>query len=93
MFQVTGVIMGETETIRYDWEDGTGKIEGGPAVMFLMRNALERKTAVGPVGQPLKRDLDEPLAALFMIRECFDEITACEGEIPQADELPEDVIG
>lgn len=93
MFQVTGVILGETESIRYDWENGVGRIEGDPTVMFLMRNALERNTPVGPVGQPMERDLDEPLAALFMIRECFDEILSCEGEVPEAEELPDGAVG
>jgi len=60
--------------------------------MFSMRRELELESSVGPVGQPLERDLDEPLAALFMIRECFDSIISWEGNIPEADPIPEGTI-
>lgn len=89
MFKVTGTINGTEESITYTWEQGHGRIEGDPMVMFLMRSALERTTPVGPPGQYMDRSLDEPLAALFMIRECFEKITAWEGELPEAETVPD----
>ena len=92
MFTITGIINGEQESITYTWENGYGSVDGDPMVMFRMRNSLERETAVGPVGQPMDRDINEPLSALFMIRECFDTITAWEGDIPKAGSVPEGAI-
>lgn len=89
MFTISGLINGEQESITYTWENGAGTIEGDPMVMFLMRNSLERKTYVGPVGQPMERDINEPLSVLFMIRECFDSITSWDGDIPTADSIPD----
>lgn len=93
MFKVTGVINGITESIVYSWNDGVGSISGDPMVMFLMRNSMERETPIGPVGQYLDRNIDEPLAALFMIMECFEQIIKCEGDIPKADPVPEGTLG
>ena len=89
MFTITGLINGESEHITYHWENGHGKLEGDPMIMFLMRNSLDRKRPIGPVGQPLERDINEPLSVLFMIRECFDTIVSWEGDIPEADSTPE----
>ena len=35
MFKVTGTINGTEESITYTWEQGHGRIEGDPMVMFL----------------------------------------------------------
>lgn len=92
MFKVVGIINGETETIEYSWENGHGSISGDPMIMFLMQNSLERTTPIGPVGQYMDRDIDEPLAALFMIKECFETILSCEGDVPKAAEIPDNSI-
>ena len=92
MFTIHGLIDGERESITYYWENGHGRVEGDPMVLFLFRSSMERITPVGPVGQPLERDIDEPLSALFMIRECFDSILSWEGEIPEADSIPDGAI-
>lgn len=93
MFTVTGVINGETEQLTYEMLDGKGSVSGDEMAMFMFRTALERKTSIGPVGQYLDRNINEPLSALFMMIECFDEIIECSGEVPEADEIPEGAIG
>lgn len=92
MFKVVGIINGETETVEYTWKNGHGAISGDPMIMFLMQNSLERTTPIGPVGQYMDRDIDEPLAALFMIKECFEIILSCEGDVPKAATIPDNAI-
>lgn len=93
MFKIIGIINGEKESLTYKFEDGHGAITGDEMAMFMFRNSMERNTPVGPVGQYMDRDIDEPLAALFMMIECFQEIVGSEGELPTADELPEGAFG
>ena len=93
MFKITGKINGEIETITYNWNNGLGSIEGDAMVMFMVKCDMELNTPVGPVGQYLERDINEPLSALFMIRECFDEIIECDGNIPEAEKIPPGAIG
>lgn len=93
MYKVIGKINGETESMTYHWDNGKGRVEGGPMAMFLFQSALERTSQTGPVGQWMDRDIDEPLSALFMIQECFEEILSYEGDLPEAEELPEGAIG
>ena len=93
MFKVIGKINDVEESLTYDFVDGHGVVTGGEMAMFLFRNALERTTSVGPVGQYMDRDIDEPLAALCMMMECFQEIIGFEGDVPTAEELPDGVIG
>ena len=61
--------------------------------LFLLRSALEREEPVGPVGPRMERDLDEPLAALYMMMECFEEITGWEGEVPEGEPFPDGAMG
>ncbi len=93
MFTITGIIAGEREHITYQWNNGVGSYEGSPLATFLMEGAQERTSPVGPVGQPLDRDINDPLAALFMILECFDRVLTYEGDIPQAAPIPDGAIG
>ena len=93
MFTITGIIAGEQEYITYHWNNGVGSYEGSPLAAFLLEGAQERTSPVGPVGQPLDRDINDPVAALFMIRECFDRVLTCEGDIPQAAPIPDGAIG
>ena len=92
MFRIVGIVNGEQERIEYAIKDGKGTISGDPMIMFLMRNSLERMTPIGPVGQYMDRSIDNPLAVLFMIRECFDTILSWEGNIPEADGIPDGSI-
>lgn len=93
MFKITGKINGEIESITYNWKNGRGSIEGDTMVMFMMKGEMELNTPVGPVGQYMERDINDPLSALFMIRECFDEIISSEGSIPEAEHIPPGAIG
>lgn len=93
MFTITGLINGTKQKIEYNWDDGIGSYNGDILVDFKMRTALESHATLGPIGQYLERDLDEPLAALCMMLECFDEVEKIEGDIPTATKLPDDVIG
>lgn len=93
MFKITGVINGEKESLTYEFVNGRGSVSGDEMAMFMFKNSMERHTPVGPVGQYMDRDIDEPLAALFMMMECFEEIISSEGDLPNAEELPEGAFG
>ena len=93
MFTITGLINGTSQKIEYFWEDGIGSYKGDILIEFKMKTALESHAPTGPVGQPLERDLDEPLSAFSMMMECFDTIEKIEGQVPQAAQLPDGVIG
>lgn len=88
MFKMTGMVNGRGASITYPWEKSVGRIERNLIVMFLMRSAMEWTLPVGLPDQYMNWDLDELLAALFMLRAYFEEITACEVEIPEADTVP-----
>ena len=87
------MINGKKESLTYELDDGHGVVSGDEMAMFMFRNAMDDSTPVGPVGQYMDRDIDEPLAALFMMLECFQEIESYEGDLPTAEELPEGAIG
>ena len=93
MFTITGLINGTSQKIEYFWEDGIGSYKGDILIEFKMKTALESHAPTGPVGQPLERDLDEPLSAFSMMMECFDTIEKIEGQVPPAAQLPDGVIG
>lgn len=92
MFKVIGVINGEKESLTYEFIDGHGTVSGDEMAEFLFKNAMERITPVGPVGQYMDRDIDEPLAALFMMMECFQEIISTDGDLPKAGDIPEGAL-
>lgn len=93
MFKITGIVNNKTESLTYEFLNGHGIISGDEMAMFMMQNSMERHSQVGPVGQYMDRNIDEPLAALFMMMECFQKIVSYEGELPVAGELPEGAIG
>ena len=81
MFAITGII------------NGHGVVSGDEMAMFMFKCALERNAPVGPVGQYMDRDIDEPISALFMMMECFEKIVKSDGELPTASPIPNGVIG
>lgn len=93
MFKIIGIINGKTESLTYKFQNGHGSISGDEMAMFMLKNSVDRHAPVGPVGQYMDRDIDEPLAALFMMMECFQEIVGHEGEIPNVGDLPKDAFG
>lgn len=93
MFTVIGIINGEEEKLTYEIENGCGVVSGDELAMFMFQLVMERKTPVGPVGQYMNRDINEPLAVLFMMKECFESIVSCDGDVPVASAIPDGAIG
>lgn len=93
MFSITGIVCGCEETLTYELKDGHGVVIGGPHAMAMLEMGKRLSSAVGPVGQDFDRDLNIPLAALFMMKECFSEVTSYEGDLPVAASIPDDAIG
>ena len=96
-FSITGLINGEKEIAIYKYKKGKGEIKADAQIEFLLRSALERSTPVGPVGEPLKRDINNPLAMLFILNsnEIFDTVIKIElisGTMPKAANVPRGAI-
>jgi hypothetical protein len=89
MFSIEGLIFGESQRITYTNDNGVGKLTGDPVIVLLVEDALKSIELTGPVGQYLERDINDPLAVLFVIRECFHSITGHEGGLPEAAPIPE----
>jgi len=96
-FNVTGTIRGQPVTLTYS----KGLI-GGPTLtgdalaveeVEFMVQALQG-TSLGPVGGPYftKNYLKEPLAAVFLIREVFDEDAEFTGDVPEPPRAPKGAI-
>ncbi len=89
-YTVTGTIEGRTFTVTYE----DGRITGDePAVRLIEATARSLEgEPVGPVGGPYTdRDhLRDPLSALFVMREAFDEVVSATGDVPEAPDAPED---
>ena len=96
-FSVTGEINGETDEIVYEYKDKKGHADGGKMSMFMLKCALERITSVGPVGMYMDRDINNPLAMLFILnsKEIFQkvlEVKLISGTMPVAPAVPEGAI-
>ena len=62
-------------------------------VDLLFNYALEKEETIGPVGQYMERNINNPLAVLFILKtEVFDKIIEVKGELPVADEVPPEAI-
>lgn len=92
MFTVVGKVDGLEQQITYTFIKGKGNLSGDKAILFLVQWELDAKTIVGPVGQYIEADIDNPLSVMFTIRKCYDVIESVEGDIPTADKIPEDSI-
>ena len=92
MFTIEGLIYGKQQKISYFHENGKGRFEGDTPAINFVSDALRSNQLTGPVGQYIKRDINSPLAVLFVIKECFETITAYEGEIPEATLMPDGAI-
>lgn len=72
------------EKVQYDCSKG---------VEFLFNYALENNEPIGPVGQYMERDINNPLVVLCILKdEVFDKIIETKGELPEVDEIPPDAI-
>ena len=96
-FSITGIINGEVETVTYRYKDGKGTIEADEMIEFLLPALFAKPIPVGPVGQYLDRDINNPLAMLCMLKsdELFKttpEIKLISGTMPTAAEVPNGAI-
>ncbi|GFI04180.1 hypothetical protein IMSAGC005_03032 [Lachnospiraceae bacterium] len=92
MFWIKGRIDEIEQKICYEVSFGHGLLTGDEGILFLVNMELDKKTIVGPIGQYVEANIDDPLSVLFVIRDCFDEIVDVGGEIPEADTVPEGCI-
>jgi len=92
MFSIEGTIENKPMEIAYFFENGAGRLEGEPLIVLIVEDALKSVELTGPVGQYLDRDINDPLAVLFVIKECFHEITGFKGNLPEASPMPKGAI-
>ncbi len=92
MFEVVGKIDGIEQRVIYNFVNGKGFLEGDKAILFLVQWELDNKTVVGPVGQYMESDINNPLSVLFVIRKCFDSVIEVSGSLPEAESVPEGCI-
>jgi len=93
-FEVVGLFDGKESKFHYIKKDGkvtyTCEDKG---IIWLFEDSLGKDEPIGPVGQYMKRDVNNPLVVLFILKqEVFDEIIDTIGEIPMADETPKGSI-
>lgn len=78
-------------TVTYEAGQLTGD-EFAVDVLQINNQALQG-TLIGPVGMYFDRDyLKNPLAALFLMREVFDEILELTGEVPEPPDVPDGAV-
>ena len=87
MFMMVGQVEGVQQKITYEYHNGKGSFYGDKAITFLLQWELDSKSVVGPVA-----DIDNPLSVVFALRECFDSIEHIEGELPEAEDIPDGSI-
>jgi hypothetical protein len=91
IYEVKGTIQGKPHTVTYEKRlILPARLKGSVLAIKLAEIKAAASIDVGPVGCYLKPDLNDPLAALFILRAVFDEegFTAT-GEIPEAPGVPE----
>ncbi len=92
MFWIRGIIGGVIQKVCYEESDGHGSLTGDEGILFLMNMEFEERSIVGPVGQYMEANVDNPLSVLFVAKKCFDKIMEAGGDLPEADEIPEGCI-
>lgn len=90
LFEIIGNINNKKQTIKYYYNEylKKGRVTGDKMICILFEDAMKSDLLTGPVAQYMKRDINVPLSALSVMKECFDEITETKGEIPVAAEIP-----
>jgi hypothetical protein len=95
-YTVTGTIAGKTYSVTYrKLPLLKPKLTGDRvAVDIVTIVAQTTRGLLGPVGMTLKPPyLNDPLAALFVMLEVFDEILETSGDVPEAPSVPNGAIG
>jgi len=91
MFTVKGKLLNKSYSVTYD----AGRLTGDRPIVDLVKieARVQEGQPVGPVGQYTDGDhLQDPLSALFLIKDVFTSIDEVTGEIPEADDAPEGAI-
>ena len=95
-FSVTGKIGKYTASVTYSKLPLLKhKLTGNPAAVELIENEARvlNGQLIGPIGTYFEKDyLEEPLAALFVMLEVFDEVLEISGDVPEADDVPDGAI-
>lgn len=95
-YDVKGAINGNTYSVTYSKLPGLKSALTGDAVVISLIESEARVLAGrlnGPVGMTFDGDyLQDPLAALFVMLEVFDEITETSGDVPEAPAVPDGAI-
>lgn len=89
MFSIEGVLFNQIQKITYTFDNGVGKLSGDRIILLAVEDAINSYELTGPVGLYLERDINDPLSVLSVISECFESITGYEGNIPEAELMPE----
>jgi len=96
MYSVTGKIGKYTVSVTYSKLPLLKhKLTGNPVAVELIESEARvlKGQPVGPIGTYFDKDyLEEPLAALFVMLEVFDEVLEISGDIPEADDVPDGAI-
>jgi len=94
-FEIKGIFSDSVEGyFHYIKQNGKVEYSCSEGVDFLFNYALEKEESIGPVGQYMERDINNPLVVLFILKnEVFDKIIEVKGNLPEADEVPPEAIG
>ena len=93
-FEIKGIFSDSVEGyFHYIKQNGKVEYNCSEGVDFLFNYALEKEESIGPVGQYMERDINNPLAVLFILKnEVFDKIIEVKGNLPEVDEVPPGAI-
>jgi len=93
-FEIKGIFSNSVEGyFHYIKQNGKVDYSCSEGIDFLFNYALEKEETIGPVGQYMERNINNPLAVLFIIKtEVCDKIIEVKGELPVADEVPPEAI-
>ena len=95
-YQVKGRIGKDTYEVTYSKLPGLRpKLTGNPVVVKLIESEAQvlEGRPIGPVGTYFENNyLYEPLAALFVMLEVFDEVLEISGDVPEAPDVPDGAI-
>jgi hypothetical protein len=73
---------------------GKAELTGDLVAVRLIEIRAASSRPVGPVGMYFDSNLlENPLAALFVMREVFNEIIEASGDVPEAPAIPDGAIG
>jgi len=89
MFSIEGIINEHQQRISYSMDADKGSLNGDTIIMVAVEDAMNSSELTGPIGQYIERDLNNPIAVLSVIVECFDTIIGYEGDLPEAEPMPE----